>query len=294
MQLDRTYDNYDYKIHLDYNPNTDNLANTLEALQQMVVNYQNCESILLNSTNLTDIESRVVMQDIKPGSISLFIKRIFKQKENQKEIQDNNLNNFYQSAIQIILNQSQKADCIKDKDIEKIKTSLEKAYTEAGNKSLLTITPEEIIRCSKIAEIPRNCLNEKQAVKVAIFQGKTISLNPKYSVNETELRKENFETITENNQDIKVTIKKPCYIGDGQWDVMYNNKPVKAKVLDQEWLSDFQNQQLKEYPLPQDIVSITANIIIDKKNGKEDKVELEILKIGKITKQNNVVSPTLF
>ncbi len=38
-------------------------------------------------------------------------------------------------------------------------------------------------------------------------------------------------------------IKKPEYLGNSMWDVSYNSKIIQVKMMDLEWLYEFQNRK---------------------------------------------------
>lgn len=278
----------DYEIKIDYVPGRDDLANSLLALSKIVEGHRNIADILLKASGEDEtVSTSVEMQNIEKGSIKLVFKKIFKQK-NGKIIQDEALNNFINNATGTLTSFVNSNDEVKKENINIIRNELLSDYNRAGGLNPLSvdsIKDEQILNCLKALVLPKGLLGRAQTVKVK-FLGQSYDMNPKFFVDEEKIDREYFERDAFYNQKISIQIKKPDYLGASKWSVVYNEKSVEAKISDDAWLKKFQNSELSlvDFPSPKDTVTVDADIFINKKDGKEQSVELDIKRVLQVHK----------
>lgn len=277
-----------YTIKVDYKEGRDNLANSLLALSKIIDGHKQFSDILLlaageEAQSSTSIE----MENIKKGSIEISLKKLFKR-NNGEIIQDNAIKNFIDSATETFIDFTKNNNTITKNNIPEIRKKLVENYTKAGGKNQIPIEvlpDDKIINCAKALEIPKENLTEKQGVEITI-QGQKYASNKNFKVDETEIKKEYSEEEKTKDQNISIEVKKAAYIGDSKWLVLYQEKSVDAKISDTDWLAKFQNGELADdmMPAPKDVMFVKADIIIEKKSGKEEKVELDIKQVIRLNK----------
>lgn len=287
-------DSSDYEIRIDYIPGRDDLANSLLALSKIVEGHKHVTDILLDASGDREtVSTSVEMQNIEKGSIKLIFKKIFKQK-NGKPVQDQTLNDFITSATDTLTNFVNSNNEVKKENIDVIRNKLISDYSKAGGPNPLLvdrIKDEQILNCLKSLEVPKGLLGESQTVRTT-FLGNTYEMNRNFYVDETKIASEYIDKEIARDQIISIQVKKPDYVGTSKWVIVYNEKSIEAKIVDENWLKKFQNSELSptEFPSPKDTVVVKADIIIEKKDGKEQAIEMEIKKILRIHKysQNDV------
>lgn len=81
-----------------------------------------------------------------------------------------------------------------------------------------------------------------------------------------------------------VRIKRPVYEGDGMWTVIYK-KAVDAKILDEDWLSDFQAGRVVAPPRSKLVVDLVETVSVDEDGIAQGQPRYTIEKV------HNVVLP---
>lgn len=76
------------------------------------------------------------------------------------------------------------------------------------------------------------------------------------------------ETISNPNQIMILKVKRPDYLGDAMWDFKYEGSPFTAKIMDSQWLRDFQER--KKDVRPGD--ALRAEVQIDVRYGFDGEV----------------------
>jgi len=75
------------------------------------------------------------------------------------------------------------------------------------------------------------------------------------------------ETIT-NTSELILKVKKPDYLGESRWEFRHGTSTITAKVLDEQWLKQFQNRQIDIRPGD----SLRAKVEISAKYGYDKEV----------------------
>jgi len=78
-------------------------------------------------------------------------------------------------------------------------------------------------------------------------------------------------------------IRRPDFLGDSQWDFKHGNKPLKVKILHEEWLDDFQKGKVIVVPGDSLKVKIRQNFKYNK-NGYLISEKTEIIEVLEIKK----------
>lgn len=128
------------------------------------------------------------------------------------------------------------------------------------------MSEEQIAHCLAGYSVPPE-LGPKQEI-VAKCGGKEFRLNRNFKVTP-----ERIQDLLSHGEEIFpdqiafLKPKKPVYDGEGMWEFqnISNGKTIKAKILDENWLNRFQNNELDpvtEFPYPQSILKVMADFIV--------------------------------
>lgn len=101
-------------------------------------------------------------------------------------------------------------------------------FTISSKDETLSCSSEDVENLSVKMFSTRNTINEYNL--------------PEYTTRElpeSEIRKLEFAEPYINVFDAELVIKKPDILGDGAWEFLLDNKNIKAKILDEEWLFNF-------------------------------------------------------
>ena len=88
-------------------------------------------------------------------------------------------------------------------------------------------------------------------------------------------------------------IKKPDYLGKSQWEFKYANHRIFAKILDEQWLHDFQSKVIELHPHD----SIRAKVREETLYGFNNEIihiNYEIIKVTEIIRSPKMIQGDLF
>lgn len=283
----------EYVISLDYDPERDDLAGSLEALSKIVQGHQITNSILARAFD-EQVSSTIVMEDIQSGSIKLFICNVFKNTQD-KEIRDKGLRAFMREAMvlgrQKIVDYINTHEQISDTDdIKFVKGELVDVVESMGEDKRIAnvqaMSDRQIADAVGGFAIPTKGLNPSQGLKI-IAGGKEYNVNRNFTHRPQEIEKILMASEeTWPNQTRLIRIKQLAYEGESQWHVQDDEgNNYKAKIQDNVWLQRFQNGELspKEFPYPKTVLKVTGTIVIQKDNmGFETDKHFYIENVGDV------------
>ena len=284
-------ENDNHAIKLDYKAGRDDLAGSLLVLSKMIEGQKRASDLLMNASGEDSSYSTYIeMQEIKSSSIILELYKRFRNRSGD-EIQATTTNTFIDNAFITLIKFINTHDTLSKDKISDIRNKLIDDYIKSGGKNTVlisTISDNDIIECLKAIEVPKNILTQHQTI-IAVMHGEEFILNQNFTVCNDQLELESLETTKEIK--LRLKVKKPDYIGDSKWIVIYNEKPINAKFSDTNWLREFHNGKLpnENTPMPKDVMIVIADIIIVKKQGREESIELDIKKVICIEKHNTNV-----
>ena len=265
----------EYFIHIDYEPDIDNLADSLRALSKVVEGHSITNGILAKAFD-QQVVSSIALKRIENGSIRLFIKNVLKNTDHE-EIKTYGVKAFLRQAMvegrNVLLNYMDNNDEIKKiEDLRDIRGDLVTVANNAG--ALHTIGVESLTE-RNVAEmvgglsLPHNDLRKGQKIKV-IVAGEEHEVSRKFRFKASkvdEVLLVNDETFF--NQVKRIRIKRLAYEGESRWLVQdTDGHDYKARILHQSWLQDFHNGTLPsgDFPKPKSILVVRGNITIQLDN----------------------------
>lgn len=257
-----------YELYVSYDPETDNLASSLEFLSKIINNQAKADKIMAQGfeANLT---TKIVLDDIQKSSIRLFVKNIIQNTQEDQIRAKGSIAYWNQFLIEVrkpFLDYSSKHEGLENReDLQKIRQEAVQ-IASANNVNVVMIegmSDEKIAECLANYSIPSG-LGTKQEYK-AICNGEEFSVNKKFKVTTDQI-----SSVLNGNEQIfsdQIVYLKPktaVYEGEGMWDFYESRsgKTVKGKILHEEWLNRFQEGEMKsnEYPFPGVILKAKADI----------------------------------
>jgi hypothetical protein len=252
--IENTYCDFSIKINFEYE--RERPSQIFESISELIEDFYLLDKHLL-SVFLIDIQSTFVLENIEIGSIKTVIRTIL------KSIDDDALKSFDWKKIvgsyllkgkHLILKYLEDKEQIES--IEQVK-ELEQGLVALASESASN-SPDMLI--SSFPLPMQNILLDLSAI-IKATQQLTVNESVSYQFNQEEVvinRKFNIsaETIEEllthrtviTETTIIMQVKKPDYLGKSMWNVYIGNKALFVKILDHEWLNQFQQRQVDVRP----------------------------------------------
>ncbi|MCK9438041.1 MAG: hypothetical protein M0Q12_12655 [Synergistaceae bacterium] len=291
--------NSDFCITIDFDKKSENPSRVFQTMSELINAFQKFDSDLICGIN-TQLKPTILLEDVETGSLKTWLSTQIKGipdevlKEGEwKKI----LGHYLLKAKYILINKLENRVDISDaKTIEDIQNELSEEAKRTDLKLMPYYEPLPIPKLIRNIENMNNALSYLNDNDKAYFETKdqdrasfNLTLNFSPETIEDLLTKEAI-----SNESITILkIKKPDYLGSSMWDFMHNRKQIPAKILDQEWLLNFQRRKIDIRPGD----SIRARINTVVKYGHDNNVigiSYEVIEVLEILPLKNVISDKLF
>lgn len=241
------------EIRIDFQRGEGDPSRVFNAMSGLIESTQHLDTHL-SATISTKVSTSLVLQDVEADSLTAKLRTII------EEIPDEALKNgsikkvighFLHKAKHKVIDWCSRRDQIKDRDeVKQLESSIHKLAEESEVKLLPAYAPVEISALlSDITSINTalEYLLEKDKATFNSSEGQS-EYNQKLVISDTIVRDllTRESIITEAKRILKV--KKPDYLGLSKWVFRYAKHLIEAKILDEEWLNNFQERQVSVQP----------------------------------------------
>jgi hypothetical protein len=242
-----------FEIKVEFEHGRGNPSRIFRTMAGLIESVQVFDQHLASTVN-ANIHTRLILQDIKNGSIRSMLKTLI------EDIPDDALKQgeFKKVVGHMLFKGKHKLLdwCAKEKEIKERNKlmQLQNEFVQLSQEATLHLLPtcspiEMDTLLSDIRSIQNALGNLEENDSAALITGDRESqFNKGLVISETVIRdllvKESIESV--GNRILKV--KKPDYLGTSKWEFKYSNHVIYAKILDTDWLHKFQSQTVKVCP----------------------------------------------
>ncbi len=258
---------HDFQIHLEFQKDSRRPERVFQSMSNLTLALKHFDILLAGSIN-REIQSHILLSDIKGGSIRSFFSSIL------KNIDDDDLRNinlhriigkFLVMGKHKVLNETNRLEKIESiNDVTaliKIVENLKQEYEIYNSIRAKPISHRELLKILQEISNSIQYLDNKDSI-VIIGEGQTTPFNKNFIITE-----EDIDTILTKKSDtvrdtISLMVKKPDYLGSSKWLCRSTEgQMMEIKILDKEWLGDFQKAQ--KILLPGDSIQAIVETRID-------------------------------
>jgi hypothetical protein len=235
-------------IRIEFERSVGDPSRIFRAMAGLIESVQTLDSHLALSIGAT-VRTALVLQDIETASLKAklrtFIEEVPDEALKAGEVKKV-IGHFLLKAKHKVLDWCGERDVISNRDEVKLLTAdIHALAVEADIKLIPAYAPVEISTLlSDISAIKDalNYLGSHDNASLESAQGKS-AYNSSLVVSDEIVRElVTRETIAAKGERI-LKVKKPDYLGTSKWSFKYAGHMIEAKVLDEPWLSRFQNNQ---------------------------------------------------
>lgn len=235
----------DFGFQIEFDRNASDPGRVFRALSKLVNFCETTDRHLLDALSL-NIESNLVLESIEQGSIRIWLKNILRYKEEELRV-------FDFSAIKLYLVDAKAALINFTKERVSVRSKSEliplqdqfKELVDSTHLNLLDNTPPSTSKLlSSIDEFQAaNAELQSSDRLYYLTRHKKLSTNPKFKLSPEDKEKLSLEGSEELEIEVILKVKKADYLGESQWEFMYRNKKIVAKVNDLDWLNAFRQRE---------------------------------------------------
>jgi hypothetical protein len=241
------------EIRIDFKRGEGDPTRVFRAMTGLIESTQRLDEHL-SATIGTRVNTTIVLQDIEAESLRAKLKTIINEIPDEalkageiKKI----IGHFLLKAKHRIIDWCSKREEIKERnEVKQLEDDIHTLAEESDVKLLPAYAPMETgALLSDITSIndALEHLSEEDEASFSSTKGKS-QYNPKLSISEEVVKniitKESIETKGEKI----LKVKKPDYLGYSKWGFKHAGHLIEVKILDEKWLSDFQNRRINVQP----------------------------------------------
>lgn len=291
-------DDYElFELYINFTKNEGDPTRVFKTMSGLITGMQNIDKHLAQSLNIS-INTNLVLEEIQSGSIKAKFRSVI------EEIPDEALKNgeikpiighFLHKGKHKILQWCSERDKIENREeVKKLQGEILELAKETDLTHIPTYIPlkeEALLTDINLMQESLLYLEKKDFAKLISNQVES-TFNKNLNVS-SEVVKEMItrEVITSENTKI-LKVKKPDYLGTSKWSFKYEGHTVEAKILNKEWLVQYQDRLIELHPGD----SIKVILIEETSYGYDNEVvyvDYSIKEVKEILPAQKIIRPKL-
>jgi hypothetical protein len=244
----------DFCIEMEYKKESEKPSRVFRSMTELIDSFQEIDKNLVTSIDI-NIEPILLLEDIETGSIKVWLRNLLKLIPDDAAYQMDwkpIVGQYLVMAKKAMVNFLEKKTTISN--VDEIKP-LENEIYELAEKTKVRwlptynrIPPRQLLEgMQKISQSLAHLTEGDKAnyivpnEPIAEFN-LTFYIAPE-SIDELLAK----ETLTSENEMI-LKVKKPDYLSESMWDMRHGSGIIQVRILDKEWLDEFQNRKVNVRP----------------------------------------------
>lgn len=290
------YDQFEIKI--DFERGQGDPVRIFRTMSGLIESIQSFDQHL-SATISTTIQTTLILEEIKEGSmLSVFRTMVeyvpdelIKEGDAKKSI-----GHFLCKGKHVFLDWCDKRDAINNRDeVKELEGKLLELAEKSKIKHLPAYAPIETGTLLSDISLVKDALVNLGDKDTAVLISKDTSsdFNKNLKIPEDIVRDLMTKEIIESTGEKIFKVKKPDYLGKSQWEFKYANHQIFAKILDEQWLHDFQSKVIELHPHD----SIRAKVREETFYGFNNEIihiNYEIIKVTEIIRSPKMIQGDLF
>ena len=245
--------NSHFCIAIDFKKDSEDPTRVFRAISELINNFHIFDNDILHSID-SNISPVVLLEDIEGGSIKTWLKYRIESVDDEvlksgdwKKIMGHYLVNAKYLLIKFLDNKTEITDRVQIEDLEGQLFELAKE--------------SDILRIPSYSPVPydiliKNLKNITDAASILQYEDKLTYITPDKAIPFNLTFKISPEAIEDlltkeaitSKIEMILKVKKPDYLGDSMWDFKHETKAFPAKIMDDQWLDEFQNRKVDIRP----------------------------------------------
>lgn len=254
----------DFCIEIDFEKGTESPSRIFRTMTELIETFQSIDNDLIKSIH-EKIEPVVVIEDIQTGSLKTWLASRIKDVEDQaiknldwKQI----VGKYLVSSKYIILNFIEGKTEISNRD------QIEKLEKETNIKHIpfyQPVRPRKLLTNMEKLSSALSHLSDKDKATYKTSENDVV-MNTKFSIVPEKIEELLIHQTMTSTMSMILKVKKPDYLGESRWEFRHENKTIHAKILDMDWLKDFQSRNHDVRPGDSLRTKVEINIHYDHEN----------------------------
>lgn len=243
----------DFCIAIDYKKSSKDPTRVFQTLVNLINSFQAFDSDIIGTIG-SKIEPVILLEDIESGSVKTWLRTAISSVDDDamKKLDWKQFVGSYlvKSKYAIIKFLGDKEEITDRKEIEDLKATLFSLAKETDVLHIPSYIPasnELIINSIKSITDAVAPLGPEDALSYEADGLKT-SFNLNFRISPESVEELLTKEIIKSNIEMILKIKKPDYLGESMWEFKHDKKSFPAKIMDVQWLKNFQRRKIEIRP----------------------------------------------
>ena len=254
-----------YALKINFKRDTPDPSRVFRAMTELIESFTNLDKELVQSIDI-HVEPVILLEDIEASSLKVWLRTALqavddtglKQGDWKKVVGEF----LYKSKYRIIDWTNGKTSITNRADVQQLEAELLRSAEETDVKRLASYMPistDGLLR--SIQSINRSLaqLSKEDSVELQTPIG-SVPFNMDFVITPASLRELLVKESLTNEETAILKVKKPDYLGESMWEFRYQQRSIVAKILDLDWLRDFQDR--KTDVRPQDALRVQIRVVV--------------------------------
>jgi len=243
----------DYGISIDYDKGSEQPARVFKSMSLLIETFQRIDLDLARSV-ATEIEPILILEEIEAGSIKAWF-RTFLKAIPDGALRDCDWKKLLGAYMLLgkyrLLEFIGESDDIEDKkQLERLQSDLVKLAADTNVRQIPSYAPIPADRLlADLADLSTSLepLSEMDVVTLVTSE-REIEMNKSFTVTPEIIESIITEEEIESTATQILKVKKPDYLGKSMWQLRHGGHIFDAKILDEDWLHEFQDKDITVRP----------------------------------------------
>ena len=244
----------DFGIIIDFDKNT-SPTRALRAFSSLVESFEKLDKDLIASID-SKIKPVILLEDLEAGSIKGWLKNRLESVPDDalKDLDWKPIVGAYlvKAKYLVIDFLEDKTEISDKKELQTLESNLLELAEETEVKRIPAYKPIDtrrlILDIKNISESVKVLDDGDKATFEYVAEKKSAKFNLQMDVSSDSLVDLVTEEEIKSNHEMILKVKKPDYLGDSQWEFRHEKIPIRAKIVNQEWLKEFQERKVNVRP----------------------------------------------
>jgi hypothetical protein len=243
----------DFGIEVSFAPGTPDPSRVFRSLSALIDTFQHFDKELVQSID-NAIEPVLLLEDIESGSIRTWLKNALSSID-ESALKDGDWKKvigayLLKAKYILIRNMEGKNEITNRQEIQEIEAEILDA---AKATDVQRIPIYRSLSEAKIVETIGNIssalehLRPGDSAKLITSDGE-VAFNLSFKMSPDSLRDLLVKETVTNEFVLILKVKRSDYLGESMWDFKLGEHPIQAKIIDQNWLKDFQERRIDVRP----------------------------------------------
>ena len=271
----------DFAFCIDFRKGEGLASRVFSATHEFIKTCERLDRELVTSID-ANIETVMVLEDIEAGSIKTWLRNVI------SSVDDQALRNldwkllvgeFLVRVKYCILNWINKEED-EPRDLLSLGREIQDLAAETDVQYIQDYTPSSSVLMNAVKgfENVKKILSEEDKASFVTSYGE-LEINLKIKLNIKSIKAQAVkETQTYPIPSMVLIVKKPDYLGSSMWDFRYGQRAISAKIEDNQWLKEFQDQKVDIRPGD----ALRCEVWIEKLYGHDNELIREKFYIKKV------------